>query len=83
MTALELLDVGTERVPEELAGEPWLQAELYRVLGVVNHALSRLDESRRLYELARADLDAVRADCPAIQSALEEADRTRRDELGP
>ena len=34
-----------------------------------------------LYELSRADLDAVRADCPTIQDALEAADRQRRDEL--
>jgi tetratricopeptide (TPR) repeat protein len=60
MTALEMLDVGTDRVPEELAHEPWLQAELYRVLGVVNHALSRLEESAGLLELALAANDSIR-----------------------
>ena len=59
MTALELLDIGTGRVPEELHGEPWLQAELYRVLGVVNHALSRLEEAERLHALALATNDSI------------------------
>jgi tetratricopeptide (TPR) repeat protein len=59
MTALELLDVGTDRVPEELAGEPWLQAELYRVLGVVNHALSRLEEAETLFVLGLAANDSI------------------------
>lgn len=34
-----------------------------------------------LYELRREDLDAVRAACPAIQAALEAADRERRRSL--
>jgi len=34
-----------------------------------------------LYELRRSDLDAVRSACPAIQEALEEADRERRADL--
>jgi monovalent cation:H+ antiporter, CPA1 family len=34
-----------------------------------------------LYELRRADFDDVRKMCPAIQSALETADRERRDAL--
>ena len=35
-----------------------------------------------LYELARSDLDDVRESCPAIQQALEDADRIRRAQLG-
>jgi CPA1 family monovalent cation:H+ antiporter len=34
-----------------------------------------------LYELARADIDAVLASCPAMRGSLEEADRVRRAEL--
>jgi CPA1 family monovalent cation:H+ antiporter len=34
-----------------------------------------------LYELARSDLDAVMKSCPAIEEALENADRVRREEL--
>ncbi|MFP3948389.1 MAG: cation:proton antiporter [Gemmatimonadota bacterium] len=34
-----------------------------------------------LYELRRSDLDVVRSACPAIQAALEDADRTRSREL--
>lgn len=34
-----------------------------------------------LYELRRDDIDAVLESCPAMQEALEEADRTRRAEL--
>jgi CRP-like cAMP-binding protein len=34
-----------------------------------------------LYELARADLDAVIETCPSITGALQDADRTRRAEL--
>ena len=34
-----------------------------------------------LYELARSDLDAVMKSCPAIEEALEHADRIRREEL--
>jgi Na+:H+ antiporter len=34
-----------------------------------------------LYELKRSDLDAVRAACPAMQQALEEADRRRMAEI--
>jgi len=34
-----------------------------------------------LYELSRSDVDEVRRACPAIQEALEEADRKRRREL--
>jgi len=34
-----------------------------------------------LYELRREDLNAVLETCPAMQEALEEADRKRRIEL--
>lgn len=34
-----------------------------------------------LYELRREDIEAAREACPAIQEALEDADRTRRAEL--
>jgi len=34
-----------------------------------------------LYELQRRDIDAVVQSCPAMQEALEEADRERRAEL--
>lgn len=57
--AIDMLDLGTGRIDEELAGEPWLQAALYRMLGVVNHSLSRNDQADSLLQIALSVNDSI------------------------
>src|SRR5690606_15271990 len=51
ITAIELIQRGVEEA-EGLTGDPWLQAAMFRVLGLVNQALGRYQAGSDL--LARA-----------------------------
>jgi CPA1 family monovalent cation:H+ antiporter len=55
--------------------------EMALLHGMVRTATCRAVTPCALYELGRADLEAVLATCPAMAQALEEADQRRRDEL--
>jgi eukaryotic-like serine/threonine-protein kinase len=94
VTAIELVERGVDEV-EALAGDPALQAEMFRVLGQVSqalgqypqaaelllHALETLDEAPRPATLERAD---VLADLGFIHfqlGRLEEAERYAREAL--
>ena len=55
--------------------------EMALLHGVVRTATCRAVTPCALYELGRADFDAVLETCPAMAEALEEADERRRDEL--
>lgn len=74
------LEDGEERdVATLMAGDFF--GEMALLHGGVRSATCRAVTPCALYELGRSDLDRVRESCPAIQQALEDADRTRRAEL--
>ena len=62
ITAREILDRGAERIREDLADQPRVQArmmatigEVYRGLGLYDDALPLLEESLKLHEIAGSD----------------------------
>jgi non-specific serine/threonine protein kinase/serine/threonine-protein kinase len=52
ITAREILDLGVERIREELQGEPEVRAKLLETMGRVYRSLSLYDEARPLLEEA-------------------------------
>ena len=50
ITARELLERGTARIDEELAGHAALQAELFETVASISHSLGRYDRARALGE---------------------------------
>lgn len=67
ITALELLDAGTQRIRSELANQPAVRAELTQSIAQVYLELSALDKAQALFEEANElwktlpDSDAARA----------------------
>lgn len=72
-------DGETTDVATLLAGDFF--GEMALLHGGVRTATCRAVTPCALYELARGDIDEVMESCPAMQKALEEADRARRAEL--
>jgi len=67
VTARELLERGSMRIDEELAGQPEIQARLMHVLGQIYYTLGMYDHSKDLAEKALAHgLDALDPDDPRI-----------------
>ncbi|MGH7507297.1 MAG: serine/threonine-protein kinase, partial [Longimicrobiales bacterium] len=54
ITARQLLERGQERVDEELAGQPELQAEMLGVLGSIDHKLGLYDDAAGRFQRALA-----------------------------
>lgn len=75
LTARQLLDLGANRVNEELSGQPLLRAEMllllattYGQLGLYDTALPLADQAARLY--AAEDDAALQADAILVRSRL-------------
>ncbi len=58
ITAIELIQRGVEEA-EGLTGDPWLQAAMFRVLGLVNQALGRYQAGSDLLARALAILESA------------------------
>lgn len=76
LSATELLRQGVERVPQELAGQPYLQARMLGALGRVHHSLSLLAEAESLVVagLHIIDDEAV----PSLHDSRRERGRLRQ-----
>jgi eukaryotic-like serine/threonine-protein kinase len=83
ITAREVLDRGADRIREELAGQPAVQARLMHVMGDVYRQLGLYSDARPLLESGvavaeRAD-DVREAGLAGILSSLGELDRVQGD----
>ena len=71
---------GEEKILATLMAGDFI-GEMALLHGGARTATCRAATPCALYELRREDLEAGRDVCPAIQAALEEADRRRAEEL--
>ena len=67
ITAREILERGSSRIEQELAGQPEIQARLMHVLGQVYYTLGLYDQSKKLTQAALAHgINALSSDNPEV-----------------
>lgn len=85
MTAIEILDRGTQRVQAELTAQPELQSRLLQTIGTVYTSVGRYDQSRQLLQdvlrIRQRDLGADHVLVGETLHALGEVERQRADHV--
>ena len=79
ITARELLDQGSARIGEELAGQPALQAEMRQTLGTLYRQLGQFDKAAELLDQARTAFVAENNTSALVENALQLA-QVRREQ---
>ncbi|TDR43217.1 serine/threonine-protein kinase [Tahibacter aquaticus] len=79
ITARELLDQGSARIGEELAGQPALQAEMRQTLGTLYRQLGQFDKAAELLDQARSAFQAENNTSSLVENALQLA-QVRREQ---